>query len=165
MIINKGTNIGMTLQLIKSDGRSVEENAVVTYRIFDSTGLIELVSIQVALYNSITKSYIDSLIPNDSWLTQDVGSYFIIWSISNTKDNFNDIYIEDLQIIIDNDIIKLIEEKVEFLKNIEGGRWKITNNQMIFYKEDNITEIAKFDLFDSVGYPTVVNVYERVRKI
>jgi hypothetical protein len=50
-----------------------------------------------------------------------------------------------------------------FLKNIEGGRWRILNNQMIFYKEDNLTEIARFNLFDSSGSPTETNVYERQR--
>jgi hypothetical protein len=50
-----------------------------------------------------------------------------------------------------------------FLKDIEGGRWRILNNQMIFYKEDNNTEIARFNLFDSSGSPTETNVYERQR--
>jgi len=54
-------------------------------------------------------------------------------------------------------------EDVEFIKDVEGGRWKILNNQLIFYKEDNITEIAKFNLFDKLDAPTDVDVYERVR--
>jgi len=101
MVVNKNENIGMTLQLIKSDGVTVETGATVTYRIFDDTGTVELVSEQTATYNTTTKSYVDSLVPSASWTDQEVGSYLIIWSVSNTDDDFNDIYTEDLQVNID----------------------------------------------------------------
>jgi len=55
------------------------------------------------------------------------------------------------------------KDAVDFIANIEGGRWRIVSNQMIFYAEDNVTEIARFNLFDSLGSPTMTNVYERVR--
>lgn len=56
-----------------------------------------------------------------------------------------------------------INDNIDFIKNIEGGRWKINNNQMIFYNEDNITEIARFNLTDQSGNPTTQNVFERTR--
>ena len=56
-----------------------------------------------------------------------------------------------------------IKSFTEFIDNIEGGRWKIISNQMIFYKADNVTEIARFNLLDSDGNPTEINVVERVR--
>lgn len=43
------------------------------------------------------------------------------------------------------------------------GRWKIINNQMIFYKADNITEVMRFNLFDVDGNPAEENVMERQR--
>lgn len=101
MVVNKGENIGMTLQLIKSDGMSVEENATVTYKILDDTGTVEVVSEQTTVYNTTTKSYIDTLISSVLWADQEVGSYLILWSVSNTDDDFNDTYTEDLQINID----------------------------------------------------------------
>ena len=54
---------------------------------------------------------------------------------------------------------------VAFIKNMEGGRWKIDTgaNQMIFYQDDNTTEVARFDLFDSAGSPTSSSPYERTR--
>jgi hypothetical protein len=56
---------------------------------------------------------------------------------------------------------------VEFIKQIEGGRWKIdeTANQMIFYEDDNATEVARFNLLDSGGAPTGSpgDAYERTR--
>jgi len=54
---------------------------------------------------------------------------------------------------------------LEFIRGIQGGRWKIdqVNNQMIFYKNDNFTEIARFSLLNSSGDPDSSRVYERVR--
>lgn len=53
---------------------------------------------------------------------------------------------------------------VTFIKEIEGGRWKLdsTTNQIIFYEEDNTTEIARFNTFNGVT-PAVTDVTERVR--
>lgn len=52
---------------------------------------------------------------------------------------------------------------ITFLKDIEGGRWKIESNQMIFYKSDNETEVARFNLLDADGSPTMTDILERER--
>ena len=54
--------------------------------------------------------------------------------------------------------------KVDDIWNVEYGRWRIINNQMIFYKPDGITEISRFDLFDENGSPTMSSPFER-RKV
>ena len=58
----------------------------------------------------------------------------------------------------------LIGDDVSFVREIESGRWKIdkNNNQMIFYKSDNTTIIATFDLKDSDGTAAYKDVFERV---
>jgi len=56
-----------------------------------------------------------------------------------------------------------VKQNIEFLKDIEGGKWEIVGNQMIFYKSDNITEVARFDLFDSSGSPSEMNIVKRQR--
>jgi len=101
MVVNRGEDIGFTLQLIKSNGVNVEEDATVTYRIFDPTATVELVSEQSTVFNSTTKSYIDTLDVSVLWADQEVGSYLIVWSVSDTDDDFAPIYTEDLQINID----------------------------------------------------------------
>ena len=57
------------------------------------------------------------------------------------------------------------EEHVDFIKDIEGGRWTIdpNSNQMIFYKSDNNTEVARFDLKGSDGNPNSTTVFTRRR--
>jgi hypothetical protein len=52
---------------------------------------------------------------------------------------------------------------LSFVKNIEGGKWHIVGNQMIFYEEDNVTEVCRFNLFDSNGTPTMTDSYKRER--
>jgi hypothetical protein len=49
------------------------------------------------------------------------------------------------------------------LYDIQYGRWKIDSNQMIFYKSDNLTEVARFNLFDDLGSPSMDTVFERVK--
>jgi hypothetical protein len=55
------------------------------------------------------------------------------------------------------------DPRAELLYNMEGGRWRMVGNQMIFYEDDNVTEVARFNLFDSAGNPTMTNVYDRQR--
>lgn len=49
-----------------------------------------------------------------------------------------------------------LAELVEFIHDIEGGRWDIDTgtDQAVFYKADNVTEVARFDLKDLAGNPT-----------
>ena len=52
---------------------------------------------------------------------------------------------------------------IDFLKQIEAGRWRIVENQMIFYEDDNMTELMRFDLFDNDGIAAEQNVKDRQR--
>lgn len=49
-----------------------------------------------------------------------------------------------------------------FLRQMESGRWRIVDNQMIFYAEDGVTPLRAFDLKDADGNPTTTDVLERV---
>jgi hypothetical protein len=54
---------------------------------------------------------------------------------------------------------------ITFLKDVEGGRWIRDGTQMRFYKADNASIIATFELKDSNGNPAgeTTDVFERVR--
>ena len=56
-----------------------------------------------------------------------------------------------------------VEESLIFLKDIGGGKWQIEDNQMVFYKADNVTEVMRFNLFNSAGVPAMKNLYKRER--
>ena len=55
----------------------------------------------------------------------------------------------------------LILDDVSLIRKIEEGRWKIVNNQMIFYDSDGVTPLKTFNLFDKEGAPTEVEPFER----
>ena len=107
MKINKNENIAINVQLIKANGTSVETDATITYSIYDSEAKIELAS-GTTTYNSSTQSYLDTLVPSASWTSQDVGSYIIVYTISDTDDDFNDVYSENIEIGIDADVVNRI---------------------------------------------------------
>lgn len=53
---------------------------------------------------------------------------------------------------------------IQSLLDVGYGRWKILNNQMIFYASgSSTTPVATFNLFDDAGNPTMDAVFERVR--
>jgi len=52
---------------------------------------------------------------------------------------------------------------MNFIYDVEGGRWKVENDQMIFYKADNVTELCRFNLKDAAGQPVMTDVMERER--
>ena len=55
-----------------------------------------------------------------------------------------------------------IETDLAYIKQIEQGRWKIVDYQMIFYDTDGVTPIRTFDLKNSSGQATEIDVYERI---
>lgn len=61
------------------------------------------------------------------------------------------------------EMLNTLTGSVQALRDMVEGRWKIQSNQMIFYKADNVTEVARFDLRDDVGSPTMDSVFERIR--
>ncbi len=64
---------------------------------------------------------------------------------------------------IGSGIIEVIEK--DYLKaiyNAQFGNWEIKNNQLIM-RDENDEEIARFNLFDSKGRPTMRNILKRIK--
>jgi len=79
--------------------------------------------------------------------TQFSGS--ILWKVENTN-------------IYASEEIKIDQKMARY---IHTGRWIVdeNNNQMIFYEDDNVTEVARYDLKDKNGNPTVESIFERTK--
>jgi len=58
--------------------------------------------------------------------------------------------------------IEDVRTDLAFIKQIEQGRWKILDNQMIFYDTDGETPIRTFDLKDKAGNAANESIYERI---
>ena len=55
-----------------------------------------------------------------------------------------------------------VSGSIQDICHFTTGRWAITGSTMTFYKQDNVTAIATFDLFDQDGVPSADCVFERV---
>lgn len=91
------------------------------------------------------------------------GGYYIIWDLNGTSYTAGEeINIYDYG---SDDDIQEIKTIVQDILDMEMGRWKIdeNTNQMIFYRADNVTEIARFSLHDIVGNDAYINIFERRR--
>ena len=71
---------------------------------------------------------------------------------------------ETVQLVkIETDKIPQLIIDVELIKQIESGKWQLVGNQLIFYKDDNITEICRFNTFDVNGTPSMEDIMKRER--
>jgi len=59
-----------------------------------------------------------------------------------------------------------IDADLTFVKDMIGGRWHIEHetSQMVFYKGDNTTEVARFSLRDKNNDPSYLSVFNRNRE-
>jgi hypothetical protein len=77
----------------------------------------------------------------------------ILWEV--TASNGNIVFASD-EVEIDS----------RLTRHFTVGQWEIdkTTNEMIFYQDDNITEMGRFDLKDSAGLASTDQVFKRIRK-
>lgn len=52
-------------------------------------------------------------------------------------------------------------EYMELIKKIEEGNWELVGNQWIYYDADGITPLCRFNLKDSAGNPSMINISKR----
>lgn len=77
----------------------------------------------------------------------------ILWEV--TASNGNIVFATD-EIEIDS----------RLTRHFTVGQWEIdkSTNEMIFYQDDNATEMGRFDLQDDAGSPSTDSVFKRIRK-
>ena len=106
---------------------------------------------KIKLYNGTYQFVITGTVITDNGTARtvppDSGNVEIVFQVSSQGIIATDLTLAD-------DLAKV--------RKIEGGRWKIQNNQMIFYDSDNTTPLLTFNLLDKAGQPSETNVYERV---
>jgi len=58
-------------------------------------------------------------------------------------------------------VSRKLDEELTKVRKIQTNRWKIENNQLVIFDDDQTTPLLKFDLYDKEGNPSEVNVFER----
>lgn len=145
----------MTLNLIQQANFGISRanltgSSGVGYTLLDTVGNVVNSRTTVGVYQLATGSgiyaanvpYPDQFNGQILWDAPAVGIFSASWAAEQQNFQENDPRIADLY-------------------NISYGRWKISNNQMVFYKSDNATIVATFNLFDSSGNPTMDAVFDR----
>ena len=121
----------------------------VFYSIYDSLGSTDTFRSSAGIYQLGTGTgvYGAQLTLNQSF------SGSILWEVTASNGN----------IVFANEEVET-DQKVT--RHFTNGRWIIdeNTNEMIFYQEDNTTEMARFDLKDKDGSATFQDVFERIRK-
>lgn len=116
----------------------------IRYQLFDTLGTSVLSSRNTGVYElgSSTGLYGVQL----DLSTQFSGS--IVWSINgNTR-------------VYATEEVKIDQKMARY---IHTGRWLVDEdtNQMVFYQDDNSTEIARYALFDREGKSSITELFER----
>lgn len=131
-----------TANLGRSQGGIVNE---IRYTVYDTLGNESISETNAGIYEIGSSTGIYGVELNLS--TQFSGS--ILWSVNEKPIHA----IEEIK----------IDQKMA--RYIHTGRWIVdeTTNQMIFYEDDNVTEIARYNLKDRNGNASVNEIFERVR--
>ena len=135
----KNNKIALSLTLINNDG-TPEENATVSYEIYNDTNTLEL-SGGVA-YNEILCSYIEVINPQSDWINQEEGGYFVKWSISNTIEDYPSISVEELNIESYNEkldrLLGLLHENI-FIDNAVYDKWDNLKSARVRIYSDSVS--------------------------
>lgn len=116
----------------------------IRYQLFDTLGANIVSSTNTGIYELGTNTGLYGVQLDLS--TQFSGS--IVWSVNgNTR-------------VYATEEVKMDQKMARY---IHTGRWLVDENtkQMIFFQDDNTTEIAKYDLFDRNGNPSITELFER----
>jgi len=131
-----------TVNLGKTQGGKLSN---IRYTVYDTLGSQSVAATNTGIYELGTSTGIYGAELNLS--TQFSGS--ILWSVTNSPAVFA------------SEEIKIDQKMARY---IHTGRWKIDKeeNQMIFYQDDNSTEIAKYNLLDETGAGSTSKIFERL---
>jgi len=135
----------------------------VGYQLLDTAGSVVSSRTTTGVYQTAPGIYAAYVSFPDNFRGQilwDTGTIFVTASYATEQYNY-----EENNPKVDSiyNVVTSMTGTLNSIYDIQYGRWRIVGDQMIFYKEDNSTEVARFDLFDDAGNPTMDAVFERTR--
>lgn len=116
----------------------------VRYALYDTLGTEKVSATNTGIYELGSNTGLYGVQLNLS--TQFSGS--IVWSINGNSNVFA------------TEEVKIDQKMARY---IHTGRWEVDENtkEMIFYQDDNTTEIARYALFDRSGNSSITELFER----
>lgn len=135
----------------------------VGYQLLDETGTVQSSRTTTGVYQTAPGIYAAYITFPDNFRGQvlwDTGTAFLTASHATEQYNVEE---NDPRVADTNTRVIAMQTDIQRLIDIQYGRWKIVGNQMIFYKEDNSTVVATYNLFDDLGAPSMDAVFDRVK--
>ena len=116
----------------------------IRYELFDTLGSVYMSARNSGIYEMGTSTGLYGVQLDLS--TQFSGS--IVWSVNGNSNVYATVEVK-------------IDQKMA--RYIHTGRWQVdeNTNQMIFFQDDNTTEIARYALFDRNGNSSIQELFER----
>ena len=136
-----------TANLGKSQANKTSD---IRYEVFNTVGVSQGAAANTGVYQMGTNTGIYGVELNLS--TQFSGS--ILWSINGNSN------------IYATEEIKIDQKMARY---IHTGKWEIITTdasnpaQMVFYEDDNSTEIARYNLQNKSGDPSVTEIFKRIK--
>lgn len=135
----------------------------VGYQLLDTAGTVVSSRTTAGVYQTAPGIYAAYVSFPDDFRGQvlwDTGTAFLTASYATEQYNY-----EENNPKVDSvyNVVTSMTGTLNSIYDIQYGRWRIVGDQMIFYKDDNATEVVRFNLFDDAGNPTMDAVFERVK--
>ena len=136
----------------------------VGYTLLDTAGAIVSPRTTVGVYQVASGAYAVNVTFPDRfhgqilWDCPATGSLSTSFAVESQNVEANDPRISDTWQMVNN-----VTGTIASLYDAAYGRWRIdkATNRMIFYKADNVTVVATYNLFDDTGTPVFDGVFER----
>ena len=147
-----GTNSAGLIMVVSGSGVTEQDKLDISDRIWDELGVDhETVGTMGKLQKDAGSGGVD--------ITALVNAIWDELVTSHSVDSSFGKYIQEIKAKTDT----INWNQVELMWDALGGKREIVNNQEIFYKLDNTTEVMRFNLFNKNGQPAETNVYKRER--
>jgi len=133
------------------------------YTVLDYAGNIVVPRTTSSIYQTAPGIYASDITFPDRFNGQvlwDTGTAFTAVSYATEQYNVEE---NDPRVSDTWNMVSSMTGSIKALYDMSYGRWKIVNNQMLFYAPDNVTLVATFNLFDDSGTPSMDAVFERQR--
>jgi len=134
------------------------DSAGINRIVYQSAGLVAGLTVTAYIWDeALTKSSLQTFTELES------GGYYLDYNFATAQTYMGIFYEGGTAKLITSIRVGSVNTDIDFIKYMIGGRWKIVNHQLIHYKEDNTTEVARFNLFGRYGTPDDTDVHDVVR--
>lgn len=147
-----------------SSRSNVTGSSGVGYKVLDVVGLTVVARTTTGVFQSspgiysCNVTYPDRFNGQIVWDCPVVGTLPVAYAVEEQNVQANDPRVSETW-----QSVSSVTGSIQALYDINYGRWRIDKltNQMVFYRADNVTVVACFNLFDENGSPAYDGVFER----